>query len=122
MRILMIEDDDLVADALARGLGAAGFGVDRAGTVAAARVALESGTFDLILLDLGLPDGDGLQFLPSLRRAGHATPVFVLTARDALADRVEALDQGADDYLVKPFAIPEVVARARALILSLIHI
>jgi DNA-binding response OmpR family regulator len=116
MRILIVEDDDLVADGLNRGLGAAGFSVDRVATLAAARGAMAAGTFDLVVLDLGLPDGDGLQFLGQLRRGSNVIPILVLTARDGLADRIDALDIGADDYLVKPFALPEVVARVRALI------
>ena len=116
MRILIVEDDELVADALDRGLSVAGFSVDRVPTLAGARAAMAASAFDLLVLDLGLPDGDGLQFLAHVRRQSDVTPVLVLTARDGLADRIDALDIGADDYLVKPFALPEVVARVRALI------
>jgi DNA-binding response OmpR family regulator len=116
MRILIVEDDELVADALKRGLDAAGFVADRVGSVEQAETALAAEEFDLAVVDIGLPRVDGLTLVRRLRRAGNALPVLILTARDGLADRVDALDLGADDYLVKPFELPEVAARCRALI------
>lgn len=116
MRILVVEDDALVADAIRRGLGEAGYAVDHVESAERAGTALSSESFDLAVVDIGLPGADGLVLLQRMRRAGTAVPVLILTARDALADRVNALDLGADDYLVKPFALPELVARCRALI------
>jgi DNA-binding response OmpR family regulator len=116
MRILIVEDDELVADALRRGLAAAGFAVDRVASAEQAEAALATGEFDLALVDIGLPKADGLTLVRRLRRSGSDLPVLILTARDGLADRVDALDLGADDYLVKPFELPEVAARCRALI------
>ena len=116
MRILAVEDDALVADAIQRGLAKAGFAVDHVGSAEQAAIALESESFDLAVVDIGLPGIDGLTLLQRMRRGGAALPVLILTARDALADRVSALDLGADDYLVKPFELPELVARCRALI------
>lgn len=116
MRILVIEDDALVADAIRRGLGDAGYAVDHVDSAERAGSAIGSESFDLAVVDIGLPGMDGLTLLQRLRRGGTALPVLILTARDALADRVSALDLGADDYLVKPFALPELVARCRALI------
>jgi DNA-binding response OmpR family regulator len=116
MRILIVEDDELVADALRRGLTEAGFAADRVASAEAAETALASDQFDLAVVDIGLPGVDGLTLVRRMRRAGNATPVLILTARDGLADRVDALDLGADDYLTKPFELPEVAARCRALI------
>jgi DNA-binding response OmpR family regulator len=116
MRILVVEDDALVADAIRRGLGKAGYAVDHVDSAERAGSALEAEAFDLAVVDIGLPGADGLMLLQRMRRAGAALPVLILTARDALADRVSALDLGADDYLVKPFELPELVARCRALI------
>jgi DNA-binding response OmpR family regulator len=116
MRILVVEDDALVADAIRRGLADAGYAVDHVESAERAGTALGSEAFDLAVVDIGLPGADGLVLLQRMRRAGTAVPVLILTARDALADRVNALDLGADDYLVKPFALPELVARCRALI------
>jgi DNA-binding response OmpR family regulator len=116
MRILVVEDDALVADAIRRGLAEAGYAVDHVESAERASTALGSESFDLAVVDIGLPGADGLVLLQRMRRAGTAVPVLILTARDALADRVNALDLGADDYLVKPFALPELVARCRALI------
>jgi DNA-binding response OmpR family regulator len=119
VRILLIEDDPLVADAAASGLRHAGFVVDAVGSAESADTALVSEHFDLIILDLGLPGRDGLQFLASLRRGVSdraGIPVLVLTARDGLDDRVAGLDRGADDYMVKPFEVRELVARCRVLI------
>jgi DNA-binding response OmpR family regulator len=116
MRILVVEDDALVADAIRRGLAEAGYAVDHVESAERAGTALGSESFDLAVVDIGLPGVDGLVLLQRMRRAGTAVPVLILTARDALADRVNAHDLGADDYLVKPFALPELVARCRALI------
>jgi len=116
MRILIVEDDELVADALKRGLAAAGFAVDRVASAEQAEAALATEEFDLAVVDIGLPKADGLTLVRRLRRGGNSLPVLILTARDALADRVDALDLGADDYLTKPFELPEVAARCRALI------
>ncbi|HEU4663019.1 MAG TPA: response regulator [Dokdonella sp.] len=116
MRILVVEDDALVADAIRRGLGEAGYAVDHVDSAERAGTALGTESFDLAVVDIGLPGADGLSLLQRMRRGGTSVPVLILTARDALADRVNALDLGADDYLVKPFALPELVARSRALI------
>ncbi|MBA8885132.1 response regulator [Dokdonella fugitiva] len=116
MRVLVVEDDALVADAIRRGLGEAGYAVDHVDSAERAGTALGAESFDLAVVDIGLPGADGLALLQRMRRSGTAVPVLILTARDALADRVNALDLGADDYLVKPFALPELVARSRALI------
>jgi DNA-binding response OmpR family regulator len=116
MRILIIEDDALVADALARGLADAGFAIDHVSSAEEAEAALAVADFDLALVDIGLPGVDGLALVRRLRKSGNDLPVLILTARDGLADRVDALDLGADDYLVKPFRLPEVAARCRALI------
>jgi DNA-binding response OmpR family regulator len=116
MRILVVEDERKVADALRDGLAAEDYIVDveRNGTSAFERVTRDG--FDLILLDLGLPGHDGLAILREIRARDIPTRVLVLTARDALHDRVLGLDAGADDYLVKPFAFAELVARVRALL------
>ncbi|HXQ30365.1 MAG TPA: response regulator transcription factor [Steroidobacteraceae bacterium] len=116
MRILIVEDDELVADALERGLAQAGFVVDHVGTAEQAEAALAADEFDLAVVDIGLPRTDGLSLVRRLRRSGSDVPVLIITARDALADRVDALDLGADDYMTKPFELPEVAARCRALI------
>jgi two-component system, OmpR family, response regulator len=116
MRILVVEDNELVADAIARGLAMAGFAVDRATSAESAAAALAAEHFDLLLLDIGLPGVDGLTLLRRLRHDGRTLPVMVLTARDTLATKVEALDLGADDFLMKPFEQAELAARCRALI------
>ena len=116
MRVLVVEDEQKVANALREGLEGERYEVvvERTGEDAFFRITTEA--FDLILLDLGLPGRDGLQILTTLRGKGNKTPVLVLTARDTLQDRVAGLDSGADDYLVKPFAFAELLARIRALI------
>ena len=116
MRLLVVEDEQKVAEALREGLEGERYdvAVERTGEDAFFRMTTES--FDLILLDLGLPGRDGLQILTTLRSKGIKTPVLVLTARDTLQDRVAGLDSGADDYLVKPFAFAELLARIRALL------
>jgi DNA-binding response OmpR family regulator len=116
MRILVVEDNELVADAIVRGLGMAGFAVDRVANAERAAIALESEHFDLAVLDIGLPGIDGLNLLRQLRSHGKTLPVMILTARDTLAAKVEALDLGADDFLMKPFEQAELAARCRALI------
>src|ERR1700730_9399379 len=116
MRILAVEDNDLVADAIVRGMAMAGFAVDRAATAEAAGAALAAEHFDLAVLDIGLPGANGLSLLRRLRGSGSKLPVMILTARDTLAIKVEALDLGADDFLMKPFEQAELAARCRALI------
>lgn len=114
MRVLMVEDDEMVADSLRLALRRQGFAVDWVRDGRAAEAVLSSERFDAVLLDLGLPQRSGLDVLRALRARGDATPVIVLTARDALADKVAGLDAGADDYLVKPFELDELLARLRA--------
>ena len=116
MRILVVEDEQKVADALREGLEDERYDVvvERTGEAAFFRVNTE--TFDVVLLDLTLPGRDGLEILRALRQRRMETPVLVLTARDSLEDRVTGLDAGADDYLVKPFAFAELLARIRALV------
>ena len=116
MKILVIEDEAKIADALKRGIENAGYGVEVAGTGAAALEQLHGHAFELILLDLMLPDIDGLELLKRLRNRRAPPPVLILSARDAVDDRVKGLELGADDYLVKPFAFTELLARIRALL------
>jgi two-component system copper resistance phosphate regulon response regulator CusR len=115
LRILVIEDEDEIADFLVRGLREEGFTVERAGNGAEGWHLLTSQAWDVVLLDWWLPGPDGLTLLRRFRQAGHRTPVLFLTARDAVSDRVAGLDAGADDYLCKPFAFEELLARVRAL-------
>ncbi len=116
MRVLVVEDEQKVAQALREGLEGEGYEVILEHTGEGAFFRITTETFDVILLDLMLPGRDGLQILTTLRDRGVKTPVLVLTARDALDDRVKGLDSGADDYLVKPFAFAEVLARIRAVL------
>jgi DNA-binding response OmpR family regulator len=116
IRILVVEDDELIASSLVRGLREEGFTVEHAPDGEAAWLALQSGTWDLVILDWWLPGEDGLGVLRRLRQKDRGTPVLFLTARDAVADRVRGLDGGADDYLCKPFAFDELLARVRALL------
>lgn len=116
MRLLVVEDDSLIARSLHKALAPLGNSVDTFPTHGQARAALAHDHFDLILLDLGLPDGDGLSLLKELRERGETTPVLILTARDGIEDRVQGLDLGADDYLAKPFSLAELEARVRALL------
>ncbi len=116
MRLLLIEDNERFSALLKRGLTSAGFVVDVLPTAEEARTALSANRFEIVVLDLGLPDGDGLDVLNEMRRVHDATPVLILTARGSLKDRVNGLGSGADDYLVKPFALEELVARLRALL------
>lgn len=116
MRVLLVEDDEMIGDSLRKGLRGEGFTVDWARDGRDAELALETTEYALVLLDLGLPRKDGLAVLRDWRRRGNAVPVLVLTARDAVPDRVKGLDSGADDYLVKPFDLTELLARMRALL------
>ncbi len=115
-RILVIEDESKVARAVRDGLAAEGYDAQTAGTGDEGLALARREAFDLVVLDLMLPGRGGLEVLAEFRRAGDATPVLVLTARDTVADRVSGLDAGADDYLVKPFAFAELLARVRALL------
>ena len=116
MRVLVVEDDPLVGDGIRRALTGGGFAADLVSSAEAAKTALDTDSFDLVIADIGLPRQDGLQLVRSLRSRGHMIPILILTARDGLEDRVTALDLGADDYLTKPFQVPELLARCRALI------
>lgn len=116
MRVLVVEDDAVLMDGLRVGLGLNGFTADAVATCKDAEAALRTAVFDALVLDLMLPDGSGLDVLAGLRRRNSAVPVLLLTARDAVADRIAGLDAGADDYLGKPFDLDEVAARLRALI------
>lgn len=115
MRVLIVEDDAVLQNALVVGLGIHGIFGDAVGTCADAMAALTSTTFDGVVLDIMLPDGSGFDVLRSLRKDKNAVPVLLLTARDAVEDRIRGLDEGADDYLGKPFDLDEVAARLRAL-------
>jgi DNA-binding response OmpR family regulator len=116
MRLLIVEDETRIAELVEEALTRVGFAVDAVHTYADARAALETTSYDAAIVDLGLPDGDGLSLLGELRGKRNLTPVLVLTARDAVEDRVRGLDAGADDYLIKPFAIAELIARTKALL------
>ncbi|UXZ55085.1 response regulator [Halomonas sp. 7T] len=116
MHVLLIEDDPLVASGIRSGLMMYDFVVDHVSSMKAARQAMQSVESDVVILDRGLPDGDGLQLLRTWREQGVTTPVLILTARDAVRDRVDGLQCGADDYLVKPFDLDELVARLHALL------
>ncbi len=116
MRILLVEDDGLLGDALQVGLRQRKFDVDWTRDGAAAELALRTGSFAAVVLDLGLPRLDGIEVLQRERARGNSTPVLVLTARDAVEDRVRGFDTGADDYVVKPVDLNELAARLRALV------
>ena len=115
MRLLLVEDDPMIGASVQRGLRQDGLTVDWVRDGAAADLAVAAGVHELILLDLGLPGKSGLEWLAQWRARGVTLPVLILTARDAVADRVRGLDAGADDYLVKPFSLEELAARLRAL-------
>jgi DNA-binding response OmpR family regulator len=116
MRLLLVEDNDRLAEFVGKGLGDSGFTLDRVANLAEASSALAAGRFDAILLDLGLPDGDGVDWLKSRRAAGLQLPVMMLTARGTTPEKVAGLNAGADDYLAKPFEMTELVARLKALL------
>ncbi len=116
MRLLVVEDEPELLELMGRALERGGFAVDTAACLADGEHMLTLARYDTLVLDLNLPDGDGLSLLRRLRARGSALPVLVLTARDALEDRVTGLDAGADDYLVKPFHVSELIARIRALL------
>jgi DNA-binding response OmpR family regulator len=116
MRLLLVEDDVMVASGIKLGLCNAGYAVDWVGSAERALEAAQSETFDAAVVDIGLPQMDGLALTQALRQAGRTFPVLILTARDALHDRVQGLDLGADDYMLKPFELPELLARLRALL------
>ncbi len=116
MRILLIEDDTMVGKAVRQGLSRAGFAVDWVTDGRAAELSLANGVYDLALLDLGLPGKDGMAILATLRSGGNSMPVLIVTARDTVRDRIAGLEAGADDYVLKPFDLDELVARVRALL------
>jgi DNA-binding response OmpR family regulator len=116
MRILVVEDEKRIADFLSRGLESGGYAVDVAGDGATALEMVHATEYDLIILDLGLPDMDGMAVLKKIRTRKTSPPVLILSARDAFDDRVKGLETGADDYLVKPFAYVELLARVRVLL------
>lgn len=116
MKILLIEDDDLVADSLARALRGSGYIVDCVGNGAHAETAVKTEPYDVVILDLGLPEMDGLEFLKRIRSKKIGVPVLILTARDSYEERIEGLDCGANDYVTKPFHLGELEARVRALL------
>ncbi|HGE2205357.1 TPA: response regulator [Pseudomonas aeruginosa] len=115
MHVLLTEDDDLIASDIVAGLNAQGLTVDRVASAADTQALLQVARFDVLVLDLGLPDEDGLRLLQRLRQQGVDLPVLVLTARDAVTDRVAGLQAGADDYLLKPFDLRELGARLHTL-------
>lgn len=116
MRLLLVEDDVMVASGIKLGLSDAGYAVDWVGSAERALEVTRAEAFDLAVVDVGLPRMDGLALTQRLRKDGHTMPVLILTARDALQDRVRGLDMGADDYMIKPFELPELLARLRALL------
>lgn len=116
MRILLFEDHSRLANSITKGLAGLGFGVDAFQTAGDGLNAFKSIAYDAIILDLGLPDRDGLDVLSELRQSGSSAPILILTARDGIDARVTGLDAGADDYVVKPFAMTELAARLRALL------
>lgn len=116
MRLLLVEDDVMVASGIKLGLCNAGYAVDWVGSAERALEAVQMDAFDAAIIDIGLPRMDGLALTTALRAAAHNFPVLILTARDALRDRVQGLDMGADDYMIKPFELPELLARLRALL------
>ena len=116
MRILLIEDDQMIGRAVCAGLKGAGFSVDWVTDGRSADLPLSEGNHDIAVLDLGLPGKDGMAVLATLRARAHPTPVLIATARDAVADRIAGLNAGADDYVVKPFDLDELIARIRAVL------
>jgi len=116
VRLLLVEDSLRLQELLADPLRRAGYGLDAVRTVAELLNSVAVVQYDLIIVDLGLPDGDGLSAIRSLRSMGHSTPILIITARGSIEDRVVGLDSGADDYLIKPFKHAELLARVRALL------
>lgn len=116
MRLLLVEDDAMIGKAVRTGLVRAGFAVDWVKDGRAAELSLANGVYDLAILDLGLPRKDGLEILAALRAMGNGMPVLIASARDTVADRIVGLEAGADDYMLKPFDLDELVARVRALL------
>jgi len=116
MRVLVVEDDAMIGRAVVSGLHDAGYAADWVRDGAEAELALANGVYDLALLDLGLPRRDGMEVLKAVRGGGKDLPVVIITARDSLEDRIKGLDSGADDYLVKPFDLDELLARVRAVL------
>jgi len=116
MRVLLVEDDPMIGKSVQQGLRQDGHTVDWVRESRAAELALATTSYEMLLLDLGLPGKSGLELLAQLRRAAHRIPVLVITARDSVADRILGLDSGADDYLVKPFDLDELGARMRAVL------
>lgn len=116
MRLLIVEDEARLLELVVRSLSRAGFVCDAVSTADEAKAALSTSRYDAVILDLGLPDEDGMSVLRGMRSRKDMTPTLILTARDHLDDRVEGLNAGADDYLLKPFAMPELIARIKALL------
>jgi two-component system, OmpR family, response regulator QseB len=116
MRVLVVEDDQMIAEAIRTALTQDGYSVESIGDGASAAAALAASSFDIVLLDLGLPRRSGLEVLREARRQGATTPVIIITARDDVQSRVAGLDSGADDYLVKPFDLDELAARMRSVL------
>lgn len=116
MRVLVVEDDALIARGIVVGLRSHGITADAVGTAGQAEAAAATGHLDVMVLDLGLPDADGTELLRRLRDAGHTLPILLLTARDAVEDRIAGLQGGADDYMVKPFDLGELVARLHVML------
>ncbi len=116
MRVLLLEDSARLRELLSETLRDAGYGLDVVPTAREFRSAVAAVSYDLLIVDLGLPDGDGIDLIKELRAAGNATPVLVMTARVTVTERIAGLDSGADDYLIKPFNHDELLARVRALL------
>lgn len=116
MKILLVEDDRMIGESLCKMLNTKGYSVDWARDGEMGDESLRTGTYNLLLLDVGLPKASGLEILAKLRARGEKLPVLIMTARDAVSDRVKGLDLGADDYLIKPFAVEELEARMRVLL------
>ena len=116
MRLLLLEDDSMISESLTTALRQSGYAVDAVSDVQTGRLSLASEKYDLVLLDLGLPDGSGLDILKELRTRRDTIPVLIITAKDTLKDVVTGLDLGADDYMIKPFALEELEARIRVLL------